>query len=153
MLKKLKKNKGITEPYNQFQDLLTEYDCKKGKVRVYRIASSDKGYKRNLVAMDISVSELINENVENWLMESFGGGEYEVKIWKLEDDKSNRVKGCLTYRFDGPSSQNKDTKTIMQEIILSRLKDSNPINILGQLTPLITTILNAALGNKKSSIR
>lgn len=149
MLKNLfsKKEKEISESYNQFQDLIKENDCKKGKVKVYRIARSDKGYKqRSLLAMDIGISDLTNEDVESWLMETFGGGEYEIKVWKLEDDKSDRVIGSLTYRLDGPPAQNKDMNMSLQELVISQLKDNNPVTLLSQIMPLFTTLLQASLG-------
>jgi hypothetical protein len=133
---KEKRTGTILHPFNEFQDTLKEFEIKTGPVKVFSIKRNAKGKPTKLLNDTRPIRDFRDGTVEDILAADYGGGEYELQVYK-EENGINRYVRTLHYQIagenqDGDDSADDPLKALAYKSLEKQL-NTNPSNITEQL--------------------
>ena len=133
---KNKRTGTVLHPFNEFQDTLKEFEIKTGPVKVFSIKRNAKGKPTKLLNDTRPVRDFRDGTVEDILAADYGGGEYELQVYK-EENGGNRYVRTLHYQIAGESQDGDDSSDDPLKVLayksLEKQLNTNPSNITEQL--------------------
>lgn len=147
---KEKKTGAVLHPFNEFQDTLKEFEIKNGPVKVFSIRRNAKGKPAKYLNDTRPVRDFRDGTVEDILAADYGGGEYELQVYK-EENGINRYVRTLHYQIAGESQDGDDLaddplKALAYKSLEKQL-NANQSNITEQL---LIRMIDANSGRQNS---
>ena len=147
---KEKRTGAVLHPFNEFQDTLKEFEIKTGPVKIFSIRRNAKGKPAKYLNDTRPVRDFRDGTVEDILSADYGGGEYELQVYK-EENGINRYVRTLHYQIAGESQDGDDSaddplKALAYKSLEKQL-NTNPSNITEQL---LLRMIDANSGRQNS---
>ncbi len=145
--KEKKNGYDITQAYDEFQDCLKEFEIKAGSVKISRIRRDQKGKPKKYALGPRPIRDFRDASVEATLLEDYGGGEYELLVYK-DTAGSFALVRTLHYFIDGPNSEEDDSQQDPFKAMAYRSleKQLNSPNNNDQMIQLIVEMIKSSQG-------
>jgi hypothetical protein len=151
---KEKKTGAVLHPFNEFQDTLKEFEIKTGPVKVFSVRRNAKGKPAKYLNDTRPVRDFRDGTVEDILAADYGGGEFELQVYK-EENGINRYVRTLHYQIAGENQDGDDLSDDPLKALayksLEKQLNTNPSNITEQLLlRMIDANANSGSGRQNS---
>ena len=148
--KEKKSGAGIVHAFNEFQDTLKEFEIKTGQIKILSVKRNTKGKPTKISQGTRPIRDFRDGPVEEILSADYGGGEYQLEIYKEVANEFKYVR-TLQYMVAGENQDGDDTSDDPLKALayksLEKQLNTNPSNITEQL---LLRMIDANSGKQNS---
>lgn len=112
------------ENISEFDKCLEEMNVKDGFIKVYRIKKNANGRQigsRPFFIKNVPLRNLQKKSIESYLSDNFGGGEFEIELYRRNENSSESLVETFYFPIDGPIVYDEDAPETTKESAYEKL--------------------------------